>query len=149
MTTTPIAQEIDENFPAFAIVARNGYDKSKNPEHAVFVPLSKGEVLKLRPGRCLDVLCFDGSIRTVRITGAVRTWKRSPDRVEVPAKYGWKDSMLFSYNPATGQTECDRAVLVARCSRYFKLSDLKPGHDVRYQPPIGETSQGPTDRPRA
>jgi hypothetical protein len=30
----------------------------------------------------------DGNIRRAKVNGRVRTWKRSPDRVEVPCKYG-------------------------------------------------------------
>lgn len=30
----------------------------------------------------------NGDARTVKVNGAVRTWKRDPNRVEVPCKYG-------------------------------------------------------------
>jgi hypothetical protein len=42
------------------------------------------------------IRCPDGSVRMVKVNGAVKTWKRTPGRVEVPLKYGlydtWRDS---------------------------------------------------------
>ena len=31
---------------------------------------------------------IDGTARHAKVNGAVRTWKRDPNRVEVPVKYG-------------------------------------------------------------
>ena len=30
----------------------------------------------------------DGTARRIKVNGAVRTWKRDPNRIEVPVKYG-------------------------------------------------------------
>lgn len=41
-------------------------------------------------------LSTDGTARSVKINGKVRTWKRSPERIEVPIKYG-----LYEYGTFT------------------------------------------------
>jgi len=41
----------------------------------------------------------DGSAQRWRVNGKVRTWKRSPERVEVPIKHG-----LYAYGTITPNT---------------------------------------------
>jgi len=46
------------------------------------------EAKLLHYGDSIWVLARDGSARRVKVNGAVRRWKREPDRIEVPFKYG-------------------------------------------------------------
>lgn len=43
-----------------------------------------------------DVIHSDGNCKRWRVTGKVKTWKRSPERVKVPIAYG-----LYSYSYLT------------------------------------------------
>lgn len=43
-----------------------------------------------------------GNARTVKVNGKVRTWKRDPNRIEVPCKYG-----LYEYFLLTAQDISD------------------------------------------
>jgi hypothetical protein len=43
----------------------------------------------------LHVLFQDGEIMRVRQNGAVKTWKRDPNRVEIPIKYGARSDGQF------------------------------------------------------
>lgn len=69
--------------------------RSSRPEKINVRPVTAAEARDLRPG---DVLYFtdhqravDGlRVDRVRVNGAVKTWKRSPSRLEVPWKYGYK-----------------------------------------------------------
>jgi hypothetical protein len=38
----------------------------------------------------------DGFARRAKVNGAVRTWKRNPERVEVPLKYGMREYWTFT-----------------------------------------------------
>ena len=43
-------------------------------------------------------LTINGDARQAKVNGRVRTWKRDPDRVEIPIKYG-----MYEYGILTGQ----------------------------------------------
>lgn len=42
-----------------------------------------------------EFIANDGKLRTLKINGAVRTWKRDATRVEVPVKYGMREYATF------------------------------------------------------
>lgn len=42
-----------------------------------------------------DIIGNDGTLRTVKINGAVKTWKTDPGRIEVPVKYGMREYARF------------------------------------------------------
>ena len=44
----------------------------------------------------ITVLDDRGFSRTVKVNGKVRTWKRDPNRVEVPFKYGMYEYGIFT-----------------------------------------------------
>ena len=43
-------------------------------------------------------LSLDGTARRAKVNGRVRTWKRTPSRVEIPVKYG-----LYEYGTFTAE----------------------------------------------
>ena len=61
-------------------------DKSKTPKVIEVRTMTRDEVLNV----CghVEVILNNGRLGRVKINGAVRTWKRDADRVEIPVKYG-------------------------------------------------------------
>jgi len=53
----------------------------------------------------------DGSCQRWRVSGKVKTWKRSPDRVQVPLKHG-----LYAYDYLT-ENELDKVHLADECEK--------------------------------
>lgn len=53
------------------------------------------EIKALRSGQSVLIVANDGTLRNAKINGAVRLWKRDPDRVEVPVKYGLYEYARF------------------------------------------------------
>ena len=53
-----------------------------------FRVMTREEVLALLPGERVWFLTLGGDARQLKVNGKVRTWKRNPDRIEVPVKYG-------------------------------------------------------------
>jgi hypothetical protein len=80
---------------------RNGYDrnhsKSHKPEMLTFRnPVNIAEMFN----HCNSVshIWFranDGTARQAKVNGKVRTWKRDPNRIEVPVKYGMYEYATF------------------------------------------------------
>ena len=70
-------------------------DKRKNPELLEYRPMTREEVLALGYGAHPATILNNGRIGTVKIVGAVRTWKRDANRVEVPVKYGMYEYATF------------------------------------------------------
>jgi hypothetical protein len=50
------------------------------------------EVKGLGHGDRVKFLANDGTLRELKINGAVKTWKTRPDEVSVPVKYGFYSS---------------------------------------------------------
>lgn len=79
----------------------SGYDRAKKcPKVTTYRTLTREEVLALGSGMHVAFLANDGTARTLKINGKVRTWKRDPDRVEVPIKYGMYECATFSLEEA-------------------------------------------------
>ena len=72
-----------------------GGDRRKNPEQKTFRPMSKNEVLLLCSGNHVWFKANDGTARHLKINGVVRTWKKDPNRIEVPTKYGMYEYHTF------------------------------------------------------
>lgn len=53
------------------------------------------EIRALRPDQRVKFLAHDGTMRELKINGRIRTWKRDPDRIEVPVKYGMYEYATF------------------------------------------------------
>ena len=63
-------------------------DRRIRPPKLKFKTLTREEVLALKSGEHVFCRLNSGRIGWIKINGRVRTWKRDPDRVEVPIKYG-------------------------------------------------------------
>lgn len=62
---------------------------------AEFRPMTLEEGKLLGYGDHIWFLSNDGSARQVKVNGAVKRWKREPDRIEVPVKYGMYEYATF------------------------------------------------------
>jgi|TARA_R110000787_G_scaffold285593_1_gene401756 hypothetical protein len=51
-------------------------------------PMTLDEIKALRAGQRVAFAANDGTVRDLTINGAIKRWKRSPDRVRVSIKYG-------------------------------------------------------------
>lgn len=63
---------------------------------AEFRTMSLEEAKMLGYGDTIWFIGTDGSARRIKVNGAVRRWKRSPDRIEVPVKYGMYEYGTFT-----------------------------------------------------
>ena len=87
--------------PMETITLVNGYDRHPNPEKRERLtfrnPVDITEmVLHCTAYHHIWFRANDGTARNVKINGKVRTWKRDPNRIEVPIKYG-----LYEYGTLT------------------------------------------------
>lgn len=44
----------------------------------------------------ITFLAVNGMARTAKVNGKVRTWKRDPNRIEIPLKYGMYEYTIFT-----------------------------------------------------
>lgn len=77
------------------LMLSSGYDRKKNAEKSAYRYMTPSEALALTHGQTIPFLARDGSVRSVRVSGKVRTWKRDTSRIEVPVKYGLYESALM------------------------------------------------------
>ena len=75
-------------------------DRTKTPVLHPCRTLTRDEVLALQSGAHAVVVLNNGRLGTVKINGEVRRWKRDPDRVEVPVKYGMYEYATLSLKEA-------------------------------------------------
>lgn len=77
------------------MILADGYDKRKNPRRSLYRLLTREEALALKRGDVVDFRAHNGRARFIRCNGKVKTWKRDPNRIEIPMKYGFRDCMTF------------------------------------------------------
>jgi len=75
-------------------------DRSKTPKLHKFRTLERAEVLALAAGSHALCVLNSGRVGHVKINGRVRTWQRTPGRIEVPIKYGMYEFAVFDLNTA-------------------------------------------------
>lgn len=72
------------------------YDRHVHRPLVLFRSITKEELLakQVRFGTIPQLWFLDryGEARQMRLNGKVKTWKRDPDRIEVPCKYGFYSS---------------------------------------------------------
>ena len=75
----------------------SGYDRRKNREIMRFRnPDSIAEMISHCNANChIWFKANDGTARQCKVNGAVKTWKRDANRVEVPIKYGMYEYGTF------------------------------------------------------
>jgi len=76
--------------------ATSGYSSKKAPEPKTYRAMTLDEVKALKYGDHVEFLDIRGQVRTCKVNGKVRRWKRDPDRVEVPTKYGLYEYYTFT-----------------------------------------------------
>lgn len=75
--------------------------KRSKPEVGKFRLMSIDEIKRLSRGEWVWCMMADDSAIRMRVNGEVKRWKRRPDEVEVPLKYGLKDCMRWNTMQAT------------------------------------------------
>ena len=88
-------------------------DRRKHPQLKPYRYMTLEEALKLTPGDRVSFRDNVGQVRYVTVNGKVRTWKRTPDRVEVHAKYGLYQYAMFYHR--SGVITTGSATLVVPC----------------------------------
>ena len=63
-----------------------------------FEPLTIDEAKRLRSGSHVWFYTAQGDAKRAKVNGKPKTWKRSPERVEVPLKYGLYEYATFDEN---------------------------------------------------
>lgn len=82
--------DTDETF-----MVRDGYDRTH--KHRYRNPRDIKEMIEYCGKMShIDFIANDGTARKCKINGAIRTWKRDPNRVEVPIKYGLYEYGMFT-----------------------------------------------------
>lgn len=77
------------------IVYRND-DRKKTPTPVRVRPMTREECLDQTWGREIPCILTNGRLGRVRLNGAIKTWKREPDRFEIPIKYGMYECARLS-----------------------------------------------------
>jgi hypothetical protein len=80
--------------------------------HFRYRPMSIDEGRNLDWSSSLHALFQDGEIMRVRQNGAVKTWKRDPNRVEIPVKFGAYSRGQFRSVSQSDGTMSDLVVLL-------------------------------------
>jgi hypothetical protein len=57
--------------------------------------MTLAEAIGLSAGSVIWFISLDGTARRIRVNGAVKRWKREPDRFRVPIKYGMYEYGYF------------------------------------------------------
>ena len=70
-------------------------DRTKKPARHPYRTMTLDEVKVLRPGETVSYRYSTDTACSVKINGAIKRWKREPDKVEVPIKYGFYNSGCF------------------------------------------------------
>ena len=84
----------------------NGYDRKKVPEKGLFRSITFEEAKKLYSGQTVKMIEREGKAwRDIKINGAVNTWKRGPNRISIPCKYGMYETFRLN------QSDFDRIVV--------------------------------------
>jgi len=78
-------------------------DRKKTPTPIKVRRLTRDEVMTLGHSRHVPVILNNGRLGECKINGAIRTWKREPDRIEIPIKYGMYEFGTFDLADALGR----------------------------------------------
>ena len=99
------------------MIVVSGYDRNVNKIQYRVRFWTEKEVFNI-DGQygALHFLANDGTMRDIRLNGAVKRWKKEPKRIEIPVKYGLR--------------ECARFSLEEACRHFVKILAVKhPGSD--------------------
>ena len=94
----------EDKMETFELV--NGYDRKKKPEKSLFRSITFEEAKSLYYGQTVKMIDHLGNAwRNVKINDKVQTWKKDPNRISIPCKYGIYE--CFRLN----QSDFDRIVV--------------------------------------
>lgn len=87
----------DSGHGGYKQIVPDGYSKGKHQATGKYRnPKSVQEMIDhCSKHSHITFLSTDGTARTAKVNGAVRTWKRDANRVEVPVKYGMYEYGTF------------------------------------------------------
>jgi hypothetical protein len=93
----------------FTVELIDGYDRSKNPRRVKVRYMTLEEAKALKYGDHVGIISRSEhpKLRTVKTNGRVKRWKRQPDRIEIPMKYG-----MYTYFTITNENLTDLVVEV-------------------------------------
>jgi hypothetical protein len=74
----------------------DGYDKRKTPRQLHFRHFTLEDINRLRYGREYWFISNQGTARKCRVSSALKTWKKDPNRLECSFKYGMYESVRWS-----------------------------------------------------
>ncbi len=81
-------------------------DRHKNPEKKLFRSITFEEAKTLHAGDHIKMVDHSGKAwANVKINGKVQLWKRNPDRISIPCKYGMYETFRLN------QSDFDRIVV--------------------------------------
>ena len=75
-------------------------DRKVTPTPVTVRPMTRDEVMALGYGSHPAVILNNGRLGAVKVNGAVKTWKRDANRVEIPVKYGMYECATLSLDEA-------------------------------------------------
>jgi len=71
------------------------YGAKRNSQLLMFRRMTVTEAQALRYGGHIWFVATDGTARLCKVNGAVKRWKRQPERFRVPVKYGMYECSHF------------------------------------------------------
>lgn len=77
---------------------KSGYSKDNTVEEYRAMTLDEAKLLQY--GDHVSFMDKSGQARIMKINGAPKLWKRSPNRVEIPGKYG-----MYEFGTFTSQSD--------------------------------------------
>jgi len=109
----------------------DSYDKRKKKRYATFRPLTKAEILALNPPSHGKIFFYrDKVVSEVKINGRVRTWKRDPNRIEVPIKYGLYSHAVLQWSEGQQIMGNNNILLVAQVNEWQEPGGKKDSDDA-------------------
>ena len=82
----------------FTIFAQD--DRKVKPTPIAVRGMTRTDVMALSYGAHPAIILNNGRLGAVKVNGALRTWKREPNRVEIPVKYGMYECATLSLDEA-------------------------------------------------
>jgi len=91
----PILEKACQNHSTPTVFKMWTYGAKRNSELKTFRRMTLAEAKALSSGDHIWFIAIDGTARRLKVNGRVRRWRRSPDRFEVPVKYGMREYAAF------------------------------------------------------
>lgn len=100
------------------MILRSGYARDRKSPETAYRHMTVAEAKELTPGMTVPFLANDGTRRDCKVNGKPKTWKREPNRVVVPIKYG-----LYDYGRCRSRSDgtMERLLVEARPNEESKF----------------------------